>query len=63
VWSWDRGDKTSPHHGSQQACRTEWLSDEGGKRLSPQQAASSCSILLFAGHETTMGILGNCLRR
>jgi cytochrome P450 len=37
--------------------------DESGKKLSPQQATTVVLNLLFAGHETTTGILGNCLRR
>jgi cytochrome P450 len=37
--------------------------DERGERLSSQQAATVVLNLLFAGHETTTGILGNCLRR
>jgi cytochrome P450 len=38
-------------------------SDENGEKLTPQQAATVVLNLLFAGHETTTGILGNCLRR
>ena len=37
--------------------------DENGEMLSPQQAATVVLNLLFAGHETTTGILGNCFRR
>jgi cytochrome P450 len=37
--------------------------DERGERLSSQQSATVVLNLLFAGHETTTGILGNCLRR
>ncbi|QND72886.1 cytochrome P450 [Tardiphaga robiniae] len=37
--------------------------DEDGKRLSPEQAATVVLNLLFAGHETTTGILGNSFRR
>jgi cytochrome P450 len=40
-----------------------FATDERGERLSPQQAATVVLNLLFAGHETTTGILGNCLRR
>lgn len=37
--------------------------DEKGERLTPQQAATVVLNLLFAGHETTTGILGNAFRR
>ena len=37
--------------------------DDRGERLSPQQAATVVLNLLFAGHETTTGILGNAFRR
>ena len=36
--------------------------DESGEKLSSQQAATVVLNLLFAGHETSTGILGNCLR-
>ncbi|HUR73150.1 MAG TPA: cytochrome P450 [Sporichthya sp.] len=50
----DRGDFTSD---LVRAC------DEHGEGLSPQQAATIALNLLFAGHETTTGLLGNAFRR
>jgi cytochrome P450 len=40
-----------------------YATDESGEKLSSQQAATVVLNLLFAGHETTTGILGNCFRR
>jgi cytochrome P450 len=40
-----------------------WTTDDNGERLTPQQAATVVLNLLFAGHETTTGILGNSFRR
>jgi cytochrome P450 len=40
-----------------------WTADDEGERLTPQQAATVVLNLLFAGHETTTGLLGNCFRR
>jgi len=40
-----------------------WTTDANGDRLTPQQAATVVLNLLFAGHETTTGILGNAFRR
>jgi cytochrome P450 len=40
-----------------------WTADDDGERLTPQQAATVVLNLLFAGHETTTGLLGNCFRR
>jgi hypothetical protein len=37
--------------------------DENGERLTREQAATVVLNLLFAGHETTTGILGNALRQ
>jgi cytochrome P450 len=37
--------------------------DQNGEGLSLPQAATIVLNLLFAGHETTTGILGNCFRR
>jgi len=37
--------------------------DAEGKPLTPQQAATVVLNLLFAGHETTTGLLGNIFRR
>ena len=37
--------------------------DAHGDRLSPPQAATIALNLLFAGHETTTGLLGNAFRR
>jgi cytochrome P450 len=37
--------------------------DENGERLTAQQSATVVLNLLFAGHETTTAILGNCFRR
>jgi cytochrome P450 len=40
-----------------------WATDDNGERLTPRQAATVVLNLLFAGHETTTGILGNSFRR
>ena len=40
-----------------------WATDDNGERLTPQQAATVVLNLLFAGHETTTGLLGNSFRR
>ena len=37
--------------------------DTDGQRLTPQQVATVVLNLLFAGHETTTGLLGNAFRR
>jgi cytochrome P450 len=37
--------------------------DENNAKLTPQQSGTVVLNLLFAGHETTTGILGNCFRR
>lgn len=40
-----------------------FATDHDGQRLSPQQAATVVLNLLFAGHETTTGLLGNSFNR
>jgi cytochrome P450 len=40
-----------------------WATDDNGQRLAPEQAATVVLNLLFAGHETTTGLLGNTFRR
>jgi hypothetical protein len=40
-----------------------WATDDNGQRLTLQQAATVVLNLLFAGHETTTGILGNSFHR
>ena len=40
-----------------------WATDDDGKRLTSQQAATVVLNLLFAGHETTTGLLGNSFNR
>jgi cytochrome P450 len=40
-----------------------WTTDDNGERLTSQQAATVVLNLLFAGHETTTGLLGNAFRR
>jgi cytochrome P450 len=40
-----------------------WATDDDGERLAPQQATTVVLNLLFAGHETTTGLLGNSFRR
>ncbi|MBY6305367.1 cytochrome P450 family protein [Streptomyces clavuligerus] len=36
--------------------------DEGGDRLSPQELVGMCAVLLVAGHETTVNLIGNGVR-
>ncbi|MER5884449.1 cytochrome P450 [Streptomyces sp. NPDC001941] len=36
--------------------------DEGGDRLSPDELIGMCVLILIAGHETTVNLLGNGLR-
>jgi cytochrome P450 len=40
-----------------------WTTDDHGERLTSQQATTAVLDLLFAGHETTTGLLGNSFRR
>ena len=40
-----------------------WSADANGERLTPGQAATMVLSMLFAGHETTTGLLGNAFRR
>jgi cytochrome P450 len=40
-----------------------WTKGHDGERLTAQQAATVVLNLLFAGHETTTGLLGNAFRR
>ena len=40
-----------------------WATDSDGQRLTPQEAATLVLNLLFAGHETTTGLLGNSFNR
>lgn len=36
--------------------------DKGGDRLSPDELLGTCGLLLIAGHETTVNLIGNGLR-
>lgn len=40
-----------------------WATDSDGRRLTPEEAATLVLNLLFAGHETTTGLLGNSFNR